>query len=374
MYRVSPVGYIARTAKVEIRCALVHQWAIFTLLVVCCIGCATRGSDGSRRPPRFVHEEPVRFASDNFTLAGTLILPEGSARHPAVFLFHGSGPQPRDLSTARWFAQQGFVALAYDKRGVGESAGDFQAGPFMDLCDDGLAAVQFLKSRKEVDVHHIGVWGLSQGGWLGPLAASRSTDISFVIAVSGPGVSPGEQMLVYYGNELRYHGLPESEVREATELRRHVWNYLFTGTGFEKARRELAAARHKRWFAKVDSQQDRLFEPLPEPAELNRARVVRFRREMTYDPVPALRALRVPALFLFGSEDRLIPVERSVAVIRDVLARSARTDFTIQVFTGDDHSMHLADGALDERYLGVMQAWIAERSTESPATIRSPKR
>jgi dienelactone hydrolase len=78
---------------------------------------------------------------------------------------------------------------------VGESTDDFQAGLFMDLCDDGLSAVAYLKSRKEIDPRHIGVWGMSQGGRLGPLAASHSADISFVIAVSGPGVSPGEQML-----------------------------------------------------------------------------------------------------------------------------------------------------------------------------------
>jgi len=246
---------------------------------------------------------------------------------------------------------------------VGESTGDFRTGPFMDLCDDGLAAVKYLKSRKEIDPQHIGVWGLSQGGWLGPLAASRSTDISFVIAVSGPGVSPGEQMLVYYANELRDRGLPEAEVREADALRRDVWSYLFTGKGYENARRELDQARGKRWFAEVNSQQDRLFEPLQQPSELDQpgSAILRFRREMTYDPVPALRALRVPALFLFGAEDRLIPVEKSAAIIRDVLTRSGHPDFTIQTFDHDDHGMHDGTGAIDPRYLDTMRRWLVGR-------------
>jgi len=107
-------------------------------------------------------------------------------RHPAVVLFHGSGLQKRDLITARWFAAEGIAALAYDKRGVGESGGDFRMVPFMELCDDGLGAIKYLKSRKEIDAKRIGVWGLSQGGWLGPRAASRSADVAFVIAVSGP--------------------------------------------------------------------------------------------------------------------------------------------------------------------------------------------
>jgi hypothetical protein len=284
-----------------------------------------------------------------------------------VFLFHGSGQQGRDLATARWFAQQGFAALTYDKRGVGESTGDFRTGPFMDLCDDGLAAVDYLKSRKEIDPRHIGVWGLSQGGWLGPLAASRSADISFVIAVSGPGVSPGEQMLVYYANELRDRGMPEADVREADALRRDVWNYLFTGKGYEKARRELDEARSKRWFGEVNSQQDRLFEPLQKPSELDQpgSAILRFRREMAYDPVPALQALRVPALFLFGADDRLIPVEKSATIIRDILTRSGHSDFTIQVFDHDDHGMYDATGTRDPRYLDAMQRWLVGRVRRS---------
>src|SRR4029077_7558309 len=179
-------------------------------------------------------EETVHFASDGITLAGTLVLPEGSQTHPAVVLFHGSGPQTRDLFTARWFAAEGIAALAYDKRGVGESGGDFRKVPLMELCDDGLGAITYLKSRKEIDAKRIGVWGLSQGGWLGPLAASRSADVAFVIAVSGPGVSPGEQMIVYYANELREKGVAEDDVREASTVRRDIWSYMASGAGYEK--------------------------------------------------------------------------------------------------------------------------------------------
>jgi hypothetical protein len=134
----------------------------------------------------------------------------------------------------------------------------------------GLPAVEYLKSRSEIDKHRIGVWGLSRGGWLGPLAASRSKDISFVIAVSGPGVSPGEQMFVYYANELRDRGVCEGDVLEATALRRDVRTYLFTGKGYEEARNQLELSRRKRWFESVNSQQGRLFAPLQKPSELDR--------------------------------------------------------------------------------------------------------
>lgn len=274
---------------------------------------------------------------------------------------------------ARWFAGEGVAALTYDKRGVGESGGDFRTVPFMELCNDGIAAIEYLKSRKEIDSKRIGVWGLSQGGWLGPLAASRSSDISFVIAVSGPGVSPGEQMLFYYAEELRARGAPESDVREATALRRDVWNYMSSGKGYEKARDEMNLGRTKRWYKEVKTQQDGLFDPLPAPSELSKPvkrSLIWFGHEMNYDPVPALKALRVPALFLFGDEDRLVPVQESVVVIRQALTQSGNRDFTIHVFHHADHGMYLVAsdgyGGFDHEYLETMRKWLAARVRTAP--------
>jgi uncharacterized protein len=344
----------------------------FILPLAACTQRTSTPSDNSSEI-RAASEEAVRIASGKITLAGTIVLPAGSGRHLAVVLFHGSGAQERDLFMARWFANQGIAALAYDKRGVGESTGDFRAVPFMDLCDDGLAAIEYLKSRKEIDTKRIGVWGLSQGGWLGPLAASRSADVSFVIAVSGPGVSPGEQMIVFYANELRAEGVTEGDIREASALRKDIWNYLSNntsgGAGYEKAKAELEQARTKRWYKQVKAQQDDLFGSLQTPAELSKRDSPDFnwyKREMNYDPVPALRAVRVPALFLFGDRDQLIPVAESVAAIRRVLAEDDHHDFTIREFPNDDHQMRLTTdatyGEIDPEYLKTMREWLASHA------------
>jgi len=322
---------------------------------------------------RGAREQAVHFVSGKVTLAGTLVLPEGSGRHSAVVLFHGSGAQSRDRFTARWFAAQGVAALAYDKRGVGESSGDFRAVPFMELSDDGLAGIEYLKSRKEIDAKRIGVWGLSQGGWLGPLAASRSPDVSFVIAVSGPGVSPGEQMIVYYANELRARGMSEHDVQGASSVRRDIWNYLSSGAGYENLKTELEQARTKPWYSQARAQQDDSFGLLKTPSELGKAEgrsAIWFRQEMNYDPVPALRALRVPALFLFGDKDQLIPVEVSVSILRRVLAEDGQHDFTIREFPNDDHGMRLTkgetSGEIDPEYLETMRAWLATHVRNTP--------
>jgi uncharacterized protein len=332
-------------------------------VVFCAVGCAKKAEvQAEQSGPR---EEAVRFANGEVTLAGTLVLPEGTDKHPAVVLFHGSGPQERDLFTARWFAGEGVAALAYDKRGVGESTGNFKTVPFTELCGDGLAGVGYLKSRAEIDAKRIGVWGLSQGGWLGPLASSRSADVAWVMAVSGPGVSPGEQMIFFYTEELREQGMNEHDVEEVSALRRKVWTYGETGIGYESAKRALEGARSKRWYNEVKAQGDDLFGPLLTPEEQARpgARGYRwFRQEAIYDPVPALRALRVPALFLFGEEDRMVPVGESVAVIRRVEMEVGKHDFTIRVLPHVNHVMRLTtDGGLDPEYLETMHEWLAER-------------
>jgi len=263
----------------------------------------------------------------------------------------------------RWFAGHGVAALAYDKRGVNESTGDFKAVAFTDLSGDGLAAVALLKARADINPKQIGVWGLSQGGWLGPLAASQSNDVAFVVAVSGPGVSPGEQMIFYYGNQLRARGFGGRDVDEAGDLRRKVWHFLSTGEGYDGARSALDRARSQRWFDALNEQSDGLF-GRPTNALLNDPTLRDrpwYRLEVNYDPTVALRSLAVPALFIFGEKDALVPVERSVAIIRRTLTNAGHRAFSIVVFPGADHRISVSsDGGriLAPGYLDTIENWL----------------
>jgi len=306
-----------------------------------------------------VREESVSFKNGDVVLAGTLVLPVGPGRRPAVVLFHGSGPEARNLGMARWFAAQGLAALTYDKRGVGESTGDFRTVPFMDLHLDGLAGLAFLAHRDDIDRSHLGVWGLSQGGWLGPLAAARSHDVSFVIAVSGPAVSPGEQMVFYWANQLRAEGVPEQSVQEMTALRRLVWNAASTGKDLAGATAQLNEARRKAADEHVRAQQDDLAKALRRPASLWIA------QEMNYDPLITLRQVTVPSLFIFGEEDQVVPVGESVDRVRRTLTEAHHPDFTIRTFPGADHTMYVRepDGSqhLAAGYYSTMRDWLLAR-------------
>lgn len=331
-----------------------------TMVEIC--GCSRRAPESP--PSAVVRVEQVHFTNGDATLSGSIYIPAGRGPHPAVVLFHGSGPQRRDISTASWFAEHGVAALAYDKRGVGESTGDFRKIVFMDLTRDGIAGIQLLKARRDIDASQIGAWGLSQGGWLGPLAATQSPDIHWVIAVSGPGVSPGEQMIVYYANELRRGGVPEAQITEASATRRAIWNYMSSGQNYQQTKSLFDSARSKPWYAQVSQQQDKLFDPMPAPADFAKPGYQHgnwFAHEMNYDPVPTLEALKIPALFLFGDQDQLIPVQTSMEIIRRVQSEPGQRDFTIQVFPGVEHDMYAETGdagGTSREYLNAMQSWL----------------
>ncbi len=134
------------------------------------------GCTGGSRP----QTGRVTFQNGEVTLAGNLFVPVGEGPFPAVVIIHGSGKETaRDLVLHSWFfVQHGFVVLTYDKRGVGESSGSYQRvvpknseAVLGELAGDALAGVEFLKNHNKIDPNRIGLFGLSQGGWIAPLAA-----------------------------------------------------------------------------------------------------------------------------------------------------------------------------------------------------------
>src|SRR5262249_55498938 len=132
-------------------------------------------------------EEAVVFHNGAVRLAGTLLLPRTDKPVPAVVFVHGAAYHDREdnREEAEFFARRGIAALIYDKRGCGASTGDWTAASQFDLAEDALAAIRLLKGRPEIDKRHLGLWGMSQGAGVIPLAAVRSPDIAFLIAVSG---------------------------------------------------------------------------------------------------------------------------------------------------------------------------------------------
>ena len=107
-------------------------------------------------------------------LAGTVTLPASAGPHPAALLLSGSGPLDRDSNTARMrldvskavaagLLSHGIASLRYDKRGVGQSGGDYLSTGFDDETADARAALDSLRSHPGVDADRVIVIGHSAG-------------------------------------------------------------------------------------------------------------------------------------------------------------------------------------------------------------------
>ena len=308
--------------------------------------------------------EEVGFRNGKVSLEGVLLAPSGKGVHPAIVLIHGTGPGDRNtvLPLVHFLVRHGIALLGYDKRGVGGSTGDWRSVSLEDLAGDALAAVKFLQSRKEIDLKRIGVLGASQGGWVAPLAASQSSDIGFVISVSGAGMSPAEVASERLARSLQSRGFPDHEVQEALALRKLLDEVALGKLGWEDFQASVEKSRKTKWFQYV---------PVPPSAD-NRLFEHWRRFPMDYDPGPVIAKLQVPVLALFGGLDHAVHPDKNAGRWRAALQEGNVKDYTIQIFPGGNHMLLEArTGSMEEyptlkrfvpSYAPLLLEWLRERN------------
>jgi pimeloyl-ACP methyl ester carboxylesterase len=281
-----------------------------------------------------LRHEPIRFRSGEVTLAGTLTLPLSEGPHPAVVMI-GYEPRAIYLDLTHMFAAHGIAVLRYDRRGDGESTGDWQQATFETLADDAIASVHFLQQHRAIRPTQIGLWGLSQTGWIAPLAAARSTDVAFIITISGPGVSPARQELYSVSGRLRADGFAEEAIGEAVAYQQLLYDVLRTGAGWDVLESRVQQASQAPWAAYVGLPASR-----DDLDDLIGWRW--FRQVMDYDPAPVIARVTCPALVLFGALDPVVPVAESVQIWEHALRQSGNTDHTITVLPTANHGLWAA--------------------------------
>jgi pimeloyl-ACP methyl ester carboxylesterase len=325
-------------------------------------------------PPRMARRveierhEDVRFSNGHVQLAGLLISPIGGARHPAIILVHGSGAENREyiLPWARFLVRRGIAVLGYDKRGVGGSTGDWNTASFDDLAGDVVAAFNHLKTRRDIDARQIGLLGVSQAGWIMPLAAVRAKDIAFLISISGAGVPGAETTIDQAQNEMTASGMPSQVVEQIIGLMKLQNQFARTGQGWDAyARtREMLVARAQ--AAGVQWPPPDLFPGTPDHPYWQFMRRLYF-----YDPAPTLRQLHVPTLALFGELDNNIMADKNKAAWEAALKAGDNRDYTLRILPKANHSQFEAKiGSNAEMpslrrfvpvYFTTIQDWLAKR-------------
>ena len=113
-----------------------------------------------------MRKQKIEFKVGKDTLRGTLFIPEGTGPFPGVIFFHGrSSSRSRYLPMAESLAKKGFITLAFDFRGCGESDGKFKDQTRKMGVEDAKASLEFLLSQN-VDKKRIGIQGTSFGGYV----------------------------------------------------------------------------------------------------------------------------------------------------------------------------------------------------------------
>jgi len=216
--------------------------------------------------------EEVEFVSDGDQLSGSLFTPKGDI-HAAVTFVHGSGKQTRNRHWAARFTEEGIAALVYDKRGVGRSGGEYEGNQSVSeknidlLARDAVAALSVLQNHSKIKELPIGLTGISQAGWIIPIAAERSVDIDFMVIWSGPVCRVSEEDIYSkYTADLDNDRVPAYHEALSSRKRKYVWpDFLGKDT----------------------------------------------------DPSQSLSKLKMPGLWIFGGKDGSVPVDLSIQRLQE---------------------------------------------------------
>jgi pimeloyl-ACP methyl ester carboxylesterase len=307
--------------------------------------------------------EERSFTSRGASLSGTLYIPRANKSVPAIVVLHSASSPTRDLLLYRHLIEMlpplGIGVFLYDRRGSGKSGGNLAASDYSILADDAIAAQQMLAKDSRIDRRRTGFWGLSQGGWLALLAASRSSSTAFAVSVSAPLTPPDVQMNFAVANILRIRGFSEEDVAQAVAARTAIDDFMRGRRDRATTQAILDQAATRPWFEHAY-----LARTFSDPTES------RWAKEIRHDPLETIARVKVPALILFGTDDPWVPVQISVERFRARITRSR--NLTMHVVTGANHEMATTISMKDEidpallsrhhpdspEYFGFLAAWL----------------
>jgi dienelactone hydrolase len=224
-----------------------------------------------------------------------VFVPEGNGPFPAVIMIHGSGTSIRDslwyLTLTHHLQENGIVVLLPDKRGSEKSQGNWRTSSFDDLATDTIAAVEYLKEQSNVTISQIGIIGMSQGGWIAPIVATKTSDISFIVDVVGTSVTTHEQLLYEENNNLREMGfLPGIS---------NAISYVSTFV--------LRKFSQKDFWNAIGN----------------------------FDPLPYWQDVNIPTLVMYGNEDTNVPTMRSKGRLESL----DKDNITVRIYEGSGHAL-----------------------------------
>lgn len=300
------------------------------------------------------HQEEIFFENkiDSIRLGGTLTVPTLSGKYPAAILIAGYGPNDRDLTgmghtyfkvLAEYLTQQGIAVLRYDKRGVGQSTGNWATVTSQDLTRDVMAGIDYLKTRQEIDAASIGLIGLSEGGLIAAIVASQYMDIAFAVLMA-PHVALGVDDLVYQaGLQLQADGASNEFIERDKQMRTAVYtivreeldpierqkkvkeiilNYLEEQPATQKEEAQ------KLPFAFTSENVDMLIAKLTAPS---------YRFFTTYNPHEVLTKIQCPVLIIASPQDAMVSCHKTFPILQHAFNEAGKNNATFITLPNLNH-------------------------------------
>jgi len=315
--------------------------------------------------------ERVEFERGDLRISGILMIPRRERRYPAAVLLSGSGTHTADPEVPgkpraevwQWvladhLARAGIATISLDSRGVGNSTGSYENATIYDLAEDAAAAVEFLRSRKDIDHTRVGLIGGSEGGVIGAISASKVPKIAFLVLTAAPAV-PCDQVLVRQRKDLHV-----ALGRTPAEIARGI---KFNERLVELAKSDLAPAEILARMKEFESQGEP-YCPVPEALNGQVEIVTRpvFRSLLHFDMPAVLQQLSCPVLAMYGDKDILVAADPNGSAMTDAFKKAMNADATVKVWPGLSHSFTettngidpVNNDTIDPRVLDFIRDWV----------------
>lgn len=312
-------------------------------------------------------EEEVTFTNIpvNLRLAGMLTVPPGKGPFPAVVLVSDAGAQDRDATVgeyrpmgalADFLTRRGIAVLRVDDRGVGQSGGTAATATTAELVSDVQAALNFLRTRPEVDLALLGVIGHGEGGNVALLAATQPLPPAFVVTLAAHGL-PGRDIVVQQqASTLRSLGTEPAQI-EAASKRQQAMLDIIQQTADNNQAQAIVANMLRQNNEAIDQATAQA-----SAAELTSAR---YRHFLSFNPAEKLAGVTCPVLLLHGTADTYAAADANLPV----LAKGLRANKNVvtkklpgvnHLFQSDPAEWPIVSGQQRETFSPLAQETIRE--------------
>ena len=304
--------------------------------------------------------EEISFRSGRFRIVGDLRLPEGEGPFPAVILVHGSGGATRQGAVPfqpliEIFLRNGFAVFSWDKPGSGDSTGDFR-NEISERAEILMDGVDVLVEHPLIDPDRIGLWGISQAGWVMPLTVDQTEDVAFMVVVSGGAEDSIEQMAYQLAQRVICAGGSQDEadqVESYWSMQRKAEEY----SDYLEAMEYLVEVEAIKYHINTDITEEKDWKPTPR------------KWDSFINPMDSIAQTTIPVLVFYGELDRNIDPVQGAAAYQAALEKAGNDNYRIEVIPGVAHTLTSAEtGCLDEawgykyspEYLEILESWIQE--------------